>query len=242
MFRPDPAKDKCFLEEKECNRTDCVYFERMTPYGRSKYGNCALRVANEGPHTLGELARITGLSKERIRQIEARALRHLAFNALKIDPKLRELIEAGLGPVLKWPPNPSRINVSRPVDSVGAFGDFLLEFVRRSHRSFATERIRCYLTQKVIPRFVCAFCTQPCSLRGDVVGMFVVPPDELVDRLRDAVMRGVELDARPALVRDRALLYLQAHPNATVKELANAIGCSTVYARKCIKLFKRGQL
>ena len=242
MFRPDPTKDKCFLSNEVCERTDCVYYERMTPYGRSKYGNCALRVANEGPHTLGELARITGLSKERIRQIEARALRHLAYNALKINPKLREVIEAGLGPVLKWPPNPSRINVNRPVDSVSVFGDFLLKFVRDSHRSLATEKIRCYLTQKVVPRFVCAFCTQPCSLRGDAVGMFLIPPDELVERLRDAVTRGVELNTRPALVRDRALLYLQSHPNASVKELASAIKCSTVYARKCIKLFKRGQL
>lgn len=35
---------------------------------------CALDLADEGPRTLGEIAKVFGLTRERVRQIEAKAL------------------------------------------------------------------------------------------------------------------------------------------------------------------------
>ena len=43
--------------------------------------DCAIDVANEGPHTLDEVAAVLGTSGERVRQIEEQALELLKHNA-----------------------------------------------------------------------------------------------------------------------------------------------------------------
>lgn len=40
--------------------------------------DCAISVANEGPHTTEEIARIAGMTRARVRQLEASALEKLA--------------------------------------------------------------------------------------------------------------------------------------------------------------------
>jgi hypothetical protein len=42
--------------------------------------DCALDVANEGPHTREQVAQVLGISDERLRQIEKRALARLKRN------------------------------------------------------------------------------------------------------------------------------------------------------------------
>ena len=43
--------------------------------------DCALSVASEGPHTTEEIGRIAGLTRARVRQLEASALNKLARSA-----------------------------------------------------------------------------------------------------------------------------------------------------------------
>jgi len=44
--------------------------------------DCALSVANEGPHTLEEVAAISGVTREWVRQLEVSALEKLAESAV----------------------------------------------------------------------------------------------------------------------------------------------------------------
>lgn len=44
--------------------------------------DCALSVANEGPHTLEEVAQISGVTREWVRQLEVSALEKLAGSAV----------------------------------------------------------------------------------------------------------------------------------------------------------------
>lgn len=59
-------------------RGECIDGPRPCPHVRCRYalagGLCALDVADEGEHTLPELAALLGVTHERVRQIEAAAL------------------------------------------------------------------------------------------------------------------------------------------------------------------------
>jgi len=61
-----------------CKDQSCRYWQKMPPEFEARYGNCVLRVANEGPKTLEFIAQIFGITRERVRQIEATALRKAA--------------------------------------------------------------------------------------------------------------------------------------------------------------------
>lgn len=61
-----------------CKDQTCRYWQKMPPEFEARYGNCVLRVANEGPKTLEFVAQIFGITRERVRQIEAIALRKMA--------------------------------------------------------------------------------------------------------------------------------------------------------------------
>lgn len=63
-----------------CRQTHCPYHLEYRSYGEHRLQptrDCALAVANEGEHTLDEVAEVLGVSAEHVRQIEARALRKL---------------------------------------------------------------------------------------------------------------------------------------------------------------------
>ncbi len=67
-----------------CARTDCRYHLAHRGYWEHRLKptrDCALEVANEGPHTLDEVAAVLGVSGERVRQIEEEAIAHLKHNA-----------------------------------------------------------------------------------------------------------------------------------------------------------------
>ncbi len=67
-----------------CSRTECRYHLAYRQPGEHRLEptrDCALTVANEGPHTLEEVAEISGLTREWVRQMEDSALEKLASNA-----------------------------------------------------------------------------------------------------------------------------------------------------------------
>jgi DNA-directed RNA polymerase sigma subunit (sigma70/sigma32) len=45
---------------------------------------CAIKLANKGPHTLLQVSKVFGVSRERIRQIETKALRKIAVAMRKV--------------------------------------------------------------------------------------------------------------------------------------------------------------
>jgi hypothetical protein len=63
-----------FNEARPCQATQCRYHLSSSPTQ-----TCALDVADAGEHTLEEVADIMNLSRERIRQLEWRALRKLRY-------------------------------------------------------------------------------------------------------------------------------------------------------------------
>lgn len=63
-----------------CRETRCPYHLEYRGYGERRLRptrDCSLVVASEGEHTVEEVAVILGVSRERVRQIEERALRKL---------------------------------------------------------------------------------------------------------------------------------------------------------------------
>ena len=67
-----------------CLHTDCRYHLANRGYWEHHLRptrDCSLDVANEGPHTLDEIAAVLGVSGERVRQIEEEALGQLKHNA-----------------------------------------------------------------------------------------------------------------------------------------------------------------
>ncbi|MFZ5894771.1 MAG: sigma factor-like helix-turn-helix DNA-binding protein [Myxococcota bacterium] len=66
--------------ETNCAQLDCRYHLAHPDRGARRLSvtrDCALAVANEGPHTLQEVARTLGITRERVRQIEEAAIRKL---------------------------------------------------------------------------------------------------------------------------------------------------------------------
>jgi Sigma-70, region 4 len=67
--------------EAWCSNTECRYHLAHRQSGEHHLDpqrDCALSVANEGPHTLEEVAQMSGVTREWVRQIEASALEKLA--------------------------------------------------------------------------------------------------------------------------------------------------------------------
>jgi hypothetical protein len=63
-----------------CRNTHCRYHLEHRGYGEHRLKptrDCAIDVANEGEHTTEEVAAVIGVSRERVRQIEERALHKL---------------------------------------------------------------------------------------------------------------------------------------------------------------------
>ncbi len=83
-----PLIDECSNDNSTgaCRQTRCCYHLEHRGYGEHRLRptrDCALIVANEGEHTLDEVASALNVSTEHVRQIEARALRKLRRSALR---------------------------------------------------------------------------------------------------------------------------------------------------------------
>lgn len=68
-----------------CTRTSCRFHLEQRSRGEHRVvpkADCALLVANEGPHTIERVAEFTGMGRERIRQLESSALHKLAQSEL----------------------------------------------------------------------------------------------------------------------------------------------------------------
>jgi hypothetical protein len=75
------------------HRIDVVHNDaHVYPDDREPHESCALDVADRGPHALHEIGAIIGVTRERIRQIEAIALRKLKRAAKKHDFDLGDLL------------------------------------------------------------------------------------------------------------------------------------------------------
>ncbi len=88
---------------KPCPRTRCRYHfqgDRARPgltwSTAPTAPGCSLDWLDEHPgeHTLGEIGRVMGVTRERIRQIEARALKHLQRRCRKMGINWEEFAEA----------------------------------------------------------------------------------------------------------------------------------------------------
>ena len=67
-----------------CQHTECRYHLSHRGYWEHFHRptrDCSLDVANEGPHTLDEVALFMGISGERVRQVEEQALKQLKYSA-----------------------------------------------------------------------------------------------------------------------------------------------------------------
>jgi hypothetical protein len=70
--------------DEACTQIHCRYHLAHPTLGdhhRERTRDCALAVACEGPRTLDEVAEVLGLTGERVRQIEGRALTKLRNSA-----------------------------------------------------------------------------------------------------------------------------------------------------------------
>lgn len=77
-----PQVDACVnpISQLGCRQIQCRYhLEHRDRYDhqRSPTRDCSLVVANEGEHTLEEVAAVLSISEERVRQLEERALEKL---------------------------------------------------------------------------------------------------------------------------------------------------------------------
>jgi Sigma-70, region 4 len=85
-LRRYPALAECTDDEPpgaDCLNTGCRYHLAHRGYWEhhlTPTRDCAIDVANEGPHTLDEVAAVLGVSGERARQIEEQVLEHLKHN------------------------------------------------------------------------------------------------------------------------------------------------------------------
>lgn len=83
-----PRVRDCPPDRATCSRTDCRHFMggETTPHP------CSLELARHGPHTLQSVANMMGVSRERIRQLEERALATLRAANFELEqPSRREL-------------------------------------------------------------------------------------------------------------------------------------------------------
>jgi len=68
-----------------CPHTECRYHLAYRGYWEHFHRpthDCSLDIANEGPHTLDEVALFMGISGERVRQVEEQALEQLKHSAI----------------------------------------------------------------------------------------------------------------------------------------------------------------
>ncbi len=85
MTSPPKTRGECANGPRPCPWESCRYHLSMRDYhcrgaalaSRDKRESCALDVADQGPHFLDEIAKLFGVSRERVRQIEGAALRKM---------------------------------------------------------------------------------------------------------------------------------------------------------------------
>lgn len=95
----EETEGACRLACNPCTQTQCRYhlgvrnLDAALLSGDETLPTCALEVAGNGPHTLEDISQLLGVTKERVRQLEAAALRKL--RASHSEAELRSLIDSG---------------------------------------------------------------------------------------------------------------------------------------------------
>jgi hypothetical protein len=82
----------CLNEPRPCPHVTCRYHVGRTK-ARASTASCVLDEADRGGRSLQEIADVFGVSRERIRQLEARALRKLAESGGLTESDLATLLE-----------------------------------------------------------------------------------------------------------------------------------------------------
>ena len=100
MTSPPKTRGECAHGPRPCPWESCRYHLSLRDYGgrrnalvpRCKRESCALDVADQGPHFLDEIAKLFGVTRERVRQIEEASLHKLARSAgRELREELRDL-------------------------------------------------------------------------------------------------------------------------------------------------------
>ncbi len=153
----------CFSLPFTCEKTYCYYFEKTSP----EFGNCVIRVANQGGHKLERLSEILGITRERVRQIEASALRHLAWTSTVrgLTKQVRNILSSTMGMVYFWPLQPFDLQKYRgktsPSEVVLIDKAFYLGILHRFIRKGVTlPLVECLTLGKVTSGFVCLLCEE----------------------------------------------------------------------------------
>ncbi|RLI02328.1 hypothetical protein DRO31_04375 [Candidatus Bathyarchaeota archaeon] len=242
---------KCYKLNFVCNDRNCRYWEEMTPKGREKYGNCVIRMALEGPHTLGEIAEVLGVTKERVRQLEAQALRKLAFQAVKrgLSEDMRSFVEEYLGGVVRWPPGThSTLSGKKHEEDEMAYikvgDDLFIEFVRDAYKEELSKKIACARASCMVNLASCLLCRfrhecvfVPERWRNvEDVSEYFVENISSIDTLIEACRSGRSSRASKA---QRIQEIYRAHPDWPIKKIAKEAKVSFVYARKVLKEIKK---
>ena len=134
MSRPSDCP-KANGRKVPCTLAHCRYYERHATR------SCALWQAEQGPHLLAEIADVIGCTRERVRQIEARALRKLLDVAARRGLELHAIEQIGVWDLVDLENSKTRLDSSQTEERREAYRLARRDDQRRRSQAYA-DRMR----------------------------------------------------------------------------------------------------